>query len=30
MGMLTGTVLQIAVLLFIIIRMKWERQVKLS
>jgi len=28
MGMLTGTSLQIAILLFIIVRMKWETQVQ--
>ncbi|KAG2621074.1 protein DETOXIFICATION 30-like isoform X2 [Panicum virgatum] len=30
MGMLTGTSLQIAILLFIIVRMKWETQSKLA
>ncbi|KAJ1289399.1 hypothetical protein BS78_02G161400 [Paspalum vaginatum] len=30
MGMLTGTLLQIAILLFIIIRMKWEKQAMLA
>ncbi|KAK3157460.1 hypothetical protein QOZ80_2AG0122680 [Eleusine coracana subsp. coracana] len=30
MGMLTGTLLQIAVLLFILIRTNWERQAKLA
>ncbi|XP_062200245.1 protein DETOXIFICATION 30-like isoform X2 [Phragmites australis] len=30
MGMLTGTLLQIVILLFIIVRMKWERQAMLA